>query len=190
MIVRTTVSRMQFLDGCVRNYPPLWDELHVDRRDNGKTHKSLRFDTRACFVAWEMAIGLMETQVFTERGTSRRDGLTERGALSDVSRYYNAYSRHPAFRRLGVIGPQLTIFPAWDVPGEVYYSPKPVEGGEFVVLVPTWHGKDLSPFTTWEPGSLHGEDRLAHDETHRRLLQALGADVLSGDPEVGRTLPE
>jgi hypothetical protein len=129
-------------------------------------------DIVAPYIAWEILMDrLMDTFMTGRR--ARRSDLPSSGMrlISRIAKAKNAVDRHPALKRVGMLGMQGGWFPLWRSPDGVL-SPRPVEGWQFVVLGAHWQDRNgVTPVTTWEEYGVYPKNHwLADEAAHSRLL--------------------
>jgi len=163
------------LDDVLEYREGLRQEFLIDRRWTER-----RCNIYAPYGAWVQARDLVAERCFTPRGTKQREqrpGLT--GLLKQITTATNTIERHPALRKLGMLGHQTQVLHVWELPEPDdrgrFYSLAPVEvidgfysgRTKFVVLHPVFHDGVGSRVTTWgEHGLAPTGDRLADEAVH------------------------
>jgi len=127
-------------------------------------------DVEAPYAAWKFAASQLRRRAFGPRGG--RLSTVPHGvhtSLQVITRALNYMDTHPALRDVGVLGWAVEEIPAWRTGDEdLRYSPYPIPGNEFVMLLPTWVMVERQKATQWVPRS-SGQGRLAHEQLHLAL---------------------
>lgn len=177
MILRTTKCRLEHMRRAAWITPgSATDALERELSfvvGNGTTPVAKREGDISYQAALRLHASMMH-MVYTGNDTLRR-GLSSSvsGAFKDLSHAIGTYSRHPAWRGVGLLGHHPEVFPAWWTADG--YSPRPLTNGRFVILAPVWHCDPAYPterFTLWSEPTPDAapEGRLLNAEIHEAFV--------------------
>lgn len=164
----------------VTNFVEKWDQLTAEELRFTTQHPSVNvWYVEAPYVAWETARRVLMDVIYTPAGGRRR---TVPSALSGANRAIvgalNGMDRHPAMQGAGMAThEQQPWLPVWRLPepdqfGRIF-TPLPIIGAQFLVLVPDRHEVGGIPVTLWseDTAGLTNGLRLANEQLHLSLLR-------------------
>lgn len=157
-----------------------WDaDIAAELRVNVLHPTTNRYQVEAPYVAWDTVRRVMMNNVYSPGGGKRKSIPSAMAtAVRAVTAGQNALTRHPAMKGAGLAThDQQPWFPVWRLPEpdqfQRIFTPMPVLGLEFVVLVPQREKVSGIPVTLWRPDATGTTDglRLASEQLHLSLLR-------------------
>ena len=126
------------------------------------------------YIGWQIIQDRMiDTYLTRHRGRRNDAPKPALAAMTRIARELNAVVRHPAMKRVAMLGVQGGWFPVWETAEG--YSPMPGIG-RFVVVGPRlMHALRGTAFTVWTPEGLYPATHwLADERSHTELLTKHG----------------
>lgn len=189
MRVVLTLLQIKAIEQACATDTVLLEELSLER----ERVTERQVGVTAPYVAWDLVRRAMVEAVYSPAGGIRK--LTRSPSLTATRRVVaalNAADRHPALRGAAVAGGKpAALYPAWRIPDgpDQYrriYSPMPILGAEFVVLVPQGAEVGGMGVTVWRPDDLGISKgiRFAEERVHLALFRDESI-VKARDPHLG-----